>query len=165
MTRKSPRPLKIAFIKGNKEVFINKITGDEKPHGCKISVLVLWPNGFSSFCSWNSVIRVTNVEPSLTGRGAIRLEDGGKSARPRSRLPITKLLFKFLSFSGPSHRRSRVMVKLYETHGRRSTRVVLGHSCGTLAVMYLQRGPPIAENNPTIERIERTVSPSDSGMH
>ncbi len=40
--------------------------------------------------------------------------------------------------------------------GRRSTRVMLGHACETLAVMYLQRGPPIAENKSTMHRTHRT---------
>ncbi len=45
--------------------------------------------------------------------------------------------------------------------GRRSTRVILGHACETLAVMHLQRGPPsdcgkIGKINPP--RIERILS-------
>jgi hypothetical protein len=40
--------------------------------------------------------------------------------------------------------------------GRRSTRVMLGHACETLAMMYLQRGPPIAENKSTTHRTHRT---------
>jgi hypothetical protein len=40
--------------------------------------------------------------------------------------------------------------------GRRSTGVMLGHACEMLAVMYLQRGPPIAENETTTHRTHRT---------
>jgi hypothetical protein len=36
--------------------------------------------------------------------------------------------------------------------------VMLGHACEMLAVMYLQRGPPIAENETTTHRTHRTVS-------
>ncbi len=39
---------------------------------------------------------------------------------------------------------------------RRSTSVMLGHACEMLAVMYLQRGPPIAENESTTHRTHRT---------
>jgi hypothetical protein len=40
--------------------------------------------------------------------------------------------------------------------GRRSTLVMLGHACETWAMMYLQRGPPTAENKPTTHRTHRT---------
>ncbi len=40
--------------------------------------------------------------------------------------------------------------------GRRSTSVMLGHACEMLAVMYLQRGPQIAENETTTHRTHRT---------
>jgi hypothetical protein len=33
---------------------------------------------------------------------------------------------------------------------------MLGHACEMLAVMYLQRGPPIAENETTTHRTHRT---------
>ncbi len=36
--------------------------------------------------------------------------------------------------------------------GRRSISVIFGHACEMLAVMYLQRGPPIAENETTTHR-------------
>jgi hypothetical protein len=32
---------------------------------------------------------------------------------------------------------------------------LVGHSCETLAVMYLQQGPLIAENKPTMHRMHR----------
>ena len=36
--------------------------------------------------------------------------------------------------------------------------IMLGHACETLAtVMYLQRGPPSAENKPTTQRTNRTL--------
>jgi hypothetical protein len=41
--------------------------------------------------------------------------------------------------------------------GRRSTSVMFGHACEMLAVMYLQRGPPIAENEATTHRTDRTL--------
>ena len=34
--------------------------------------------------------------------------------------------------------------------------MMLGHACEKLTVMYLQRGPPIAENKPTMHRTHRT---------
>ena len=40
--------------------------------------------------------------------------------------------------------------------GRRSTSVMLGHACEMLAVMYLQPGPPIAENETTTHGTHRT---------
>jgi hypothetical protein len=40
--------------------------------------------------------------------------------------------------------------------GRQSTSVMLGHACKMLAVMYLQQGPPIEENESTTHRTLRT---------
>jgi hypothetical protein len=45
--------------------------------------------------------------------------------------------------------------------GRRSTRVMLHHARVTLAAMYLQRGPPIAENKSTTHRTHRTPQKHD----
>jgi hypothetical protein len=44
--------------------------------------------------------------------------------------------------------------------GRRSTSVMLGHACETLAVMYLQRGPTIAENKSTTHRTVECIERS-----
>ncbi len=43
--------------------------------------------------------------------------------------------------------------------GRRSSSVMLGHACETLAAMYFQRGPPIAKNKTPAHRTHRTHSP------
>jgi hypothetical protein len=46
--------------------------------------------------------------------------------------------------------------RCYVSSAWRSTRVMLGHACETLAVMYLQRGSPIAENKSTTHRTHGT---------
>ncbi len=44
----------------------------------------------------------------------------------------------------------------HEVASRGPGRLMLGHACETLAVMYLQRGPPIVENQSTTHRTHRT---------
>jgi hypothetical protein len=69
---------------------------------------------------------------------------------------VTVTVTRATIYKDHTHRDVRMLRAVACGPGRRSTSVMLGHACEMLAVMYLQRGPPIAENESTPHRTHRT---------
>jgi hypothetical protein len=70
--------------------------------------------------------------------------------------PFTHIEHLFGLFFAQSRARIRAAVARGMALRAMGCSLMLGHTCEMLAVMYLQRGPPIAENESTTHRTHRT---------